>query len=326
MSASAASLGPRTAGTVPDGGDARPPATSPSLLRRVRRSEGVRIVAGLTPALVLIGTLFGTAVVLAVTRSLGTGPSGDEGGATLAAYRRLVADPEFLPSLALTAHVAITSTALAVLLGVGAALVLRRVGRGSRWLTTLFQLNLPVPHVVGAVAILALLGQSGLLSRVATRLGAVEGPAAFPALVFDPYAIGVVAQYVWKEVPFVGIVALAILHAVGDDLDDAARTLGAGPWQRLRHVTLPVLLPGVFAAAIVVFAFAFGAFEVPLLLGRSFPAVLPVLAHRRYTDIDLDARPEAMAISVVITLVVVVAVVLAGWLARRAVWGADHGR
>lgn len=311
----------------PQPGRSQPPApttgagsaTSPSLWLRLRRSTGLRIAAGLAPAGVLIATLFGTAVVLAVTRSLGMGPFAAGDGASLEAYRRLFADPEFPRSLVLTAHVAVTSTLLSVALGIGAALVLRRVGRGSRWLTTLFQLNLPVPHVIGAVAILALLGQSGLISRIATQVGVVDGPAAFPALVFDPYAIGVIAQYVWKEVPFVGIVALAILHAVGDDFDDAARTLGAGPWQRFRHVTLPLLLPGVLAAAIVVFAFSFGTFEVPLLLGRSFPAVLPVLAHRRYTDIDLDARPEAMAISVVITLVVIVAVVVGGVLARRGV-------
>jgi putative spermidine/putrescine transport system permease protein len=53
---------------------------------------------------------------------------------------------------------------------------------------------------------------------------------------------------------------------------------------------------------VIVVAFTLGTFEVPLLPGRSFPSVLPVPAHRRSTDGDLAARPEAMAVSVVITV------------------------
>jgi putative spermidine/putrescine transport system permease protein len=288
-------------------------------LRRALRTDTARAVLGLAPLLLVVTGLFGGAVVLAVTRSLGVGPFTAAGGPSLDAYRRLAAEPEVLRSLGLTSYIALVSTTLSVVLGIGAALLLRRVVRGRRTLTTLFQLNLPIPHVIGAVAILGLLGQSGLVSRIASQAGLLDAPADFPALVFDPFAVGIIAQYVWKEVPFIGIVALVMLRAAGDDLDEVARTLGASPWQRLRHVTLPVVLPGVLSAAIIVFAFTFGTFEVPLLLGRSFPAVLPVLAHQRYTDVDLAARPEAMAISVVITVLVITAVVVASLLARRSV-------
>jgi putative spermidine/putrescine transport system permease protein len=295
------------------------PSTVRTRLRRVLRREHVRTWGALAPALGLVLVLFGGAVVLAMMRSIGLLGTGPQDGVTLDAYRRLFTDPEFARSLALTFHVAVTSTVLAIVLGIGAALLLRPLVRGRRIATTLFQLNLPVPHVIGAVAILALLGQSGLLARVAARTGVIEGPASFPALVFDPYAIGIIAQYVWKEVPFIGIVALAILRTSGDELDETARTLGASPWQRLRHVTLPLLLPGVLSTSVIVFAFTFGTFEVPLLLGRSFPALLPVLAHQRYTDVDLAARPEAMAISVVITVLVLGVVVAGSALARRTI-------
>jgi len=294
-------------------------ATVTTRLRRALRHEHLRTWGPLAPALALLVALFGGAVGLALLRSLGLLAGGAGEGPSLDAYRRLIANPEFGRSLLLTLHVAVTSTVLAVALGIGAALLLRRLVRGRKLATTLFQLNLPLPHVVGAVAILALLGQSGLLSRVAAQAGVIEGPASFPALVFDAHAIGIIVQYVWKEVPFIGIVALAILRSAGEDLEEAARTLGASPWQRVRHVILPLLLPGVLAAAVIVFAFTFGTFEVPLLLGRSFPAVLPVLAHQRYTDVDLAARPEAMAISVVITVLVLVVVVVGSVLARRAV-------
>jgi putative spermidine/putrescine transport system permease protein len=296
-----------------------PTSTVAARPRRRSHQERLRTWGPLVPALTLVVVLFGGAVGLALLRSLGLLAGGTGAGPSLDAYRRLFTDPEFGRSLLLTLHVAVTSTVLAIVLGIGAALLLRRLVRGRRLATTLFQSNLPLPHVVGAVAILALLGQSGLLSRVATQTGVIDGPASFPALVFDPYAIGIIVQYVWKEVPFIGIVALAILRSTGDDLEEAARTLGASPRQRLRHVILPLLLPGVLSAAIIVFAFTFGTFEVPLLLGRSFPAVLPVLAHQRYTDVDLTARPEAMAISVVITVVVVAVVVAGSVLARRTI-------
>lgn len=288
-------------------------------LRRVWRHERVRTVTALAPPLLLVGVLFATAFGFAVTSSLGLSPFVAGDGPTLAAYQRLFTSAEFTRSLALTTYVAVVATASSVVLGIGAALVLDRARFGRRAVTTLFQLNLPIPHVIGAVAILLLLGQSGFVSRLAFQAGLIDGPAGFPALVFDPAAIGIIVQYVWREVPFIGIIALAILRSAGDDLDEAARTLGASGWQRLRHVTLPVLLPGLVPATVIVFAFTFGTFEVPLLLGPSFPAVLPVLAHRRYLDVDLAARDEAMAISVVITVIVVVLVVVGAWAARRLV-------
>ncbi|MEX2532805.1 MAG: ABC transporter permease subunit, partial [Nitriliruptoraceae bacterium] len=232
--------------------------------KRAVRHERIQIWGPLAPALALVIALFGSAFGLALLRSLGLLNGDTASGPTLTAYRQLLNDPEFGRSLLLTLHVAITSTVLAVILGIGAALLLRRLMRGRQLATTLFQLNLPLPHVVGAVAMLALLGQAGLLSRVAAQAGMIDGPASFPALIFDPYAIGIIVQYVWKEVPFIGIVTLAILHSTADDLEEAAQALGASPWQRLRHVILPLLLPGVLSAVVIVFAFTFGTFEVPL--------------------------------------------------------------
>jgi len=64
---------------------------------------------------------------------------------------------------------------------------------------------------------------------------------------------------------------------------------------------------------VLVFAFSFGSYEVPALLGRPYPAGLPVVALQYQQDVDLNSRPEAMAVAVLIA--VVVAVVVAGYLA-----------
>ena len=61
-------------------------------------------------------------------------------------------------------------------------------------------------------------------------------------------------------------------------------------------------MPGVVSASVIVFAFTFGAFEIPWLLGATFPKALPVLAFESYTDVDLAARPQAMAMAMVIAV------------------------
>lgn len=289
-------------------------------MRALLRDERLRPWLLVAPALTVVGLLAGGAVVQAAVRSVSPVRGSGETGLTFTAYRSLLADPELPRSLLLTLYLAATSTLLAVVLGIAAALALRQVAARSRWLTTVFQLPLPIPHVVGAVAVLALLGQSGLFSRIAGSVGLIDDAASFPALVFDPLAIGILAEYTWKEVPFVGIVALALLRSSRvQEQEAAARSLGASSWQRLRHVTLPLVLPGVLSVAVIVFAFSFGAFEVPLLLGASFPETLPVMAFRRHTAIDLAARPEALALSLLMAVVAVACVALAMRVARRTI-------
>jgi putative spermidine/putrescine transport system permease protein len=221
---------------------------------------------------------------------------------SLDAYRAVLTDPGFLRAFLLTFHIAFTSTLISTVIAVAAALMLRRtfVGRGA--INFLFQLNLTVPHIVGAVGILYLFSQSGFFARIAFQVGLIARPGEFPALVQDPWAVGIILQYVWKEVPFIGIIVLAQMQALGTDFESVARSLGASRWQAFRHVLLPLILPGVLSASVIVFAFTFGAYEVPLLLGASHPQALPVLAYRTYTDVDLAARPEAMAMAVVIAL------------------------
>ena len=95
---------------------------------------------------------------------------------------------------------------------------------------------------------------------------------------------------------------LANMQALGEDYESVARSLGATRWQAFRHVLLPLIFPGALSASVIVFAFTFGAYEIPAILGANYPAALPVLAYRKYTDVDLAARPEAMAMAIVIAL------------------------
>ena len=267
-------------------------------------SPRLKIALMLAPALIVLGGLFLGGLAMGFLRSLGLQPGIGAATPGLGAYRDVLSDPDVLWSLALSLHIAGTSTLLSLVIATGAALLLRRaVGRAGAVARFLFQLNLTVPHLVGAIGILYLFSQSGAFARLGFQIGLIERPADFPALVFDPAAVGIILQYVWKEVPFIGVILLAQLQTLGADYEAAARSLGASRWQAFRHVLLPLIAPAALRAGAIVFAFAFGAYEIPALLGQHHPAALPVLAWRSYTDADLAARPQAMAMAMVIATV-----------------------
>lgn len=280
----------------------------------------IKLLAMLGPALGVIGVLFFGGLALVLARSLGLYGLGAD-GFTLAAYGAVLRDPAFGPALGLSLYIAGASTAISALLGVGAALMLRRAFAGRGAVMFVFQMNLSVPHLVGAIGIFYLISQSGSFARLAYAVGAITAPAQFPALVYDPYAIGIIAQYVWKEVPFIGLITLAAMQSIGQDYEAAARSHGAGPLRAFTLVTLPQIAPSVIAASIIVFTYAFGAYEVPLLLGQSHPPALPVLAYRAYTDVDLAARPQAAAMAVVIAAIS--GLLVAAYLAARR-WAGMH--
>jgi len=257
----------------------------------------------LIPAVCVIVAFFLGGLVFGLTRSLNYMPLIGLNDPNFDAYVSIFSNVEFYRALLLSLHIAISSTVIATVLAIACALLLREAFAGKRVITFIFQLNLTIPHLVGGVAILFLLSQSGFVARLGHVFGLIETTTDFPALVFDRFAIGIIAQYVWKEVPFIGVITLAILQSMGDDYESIARTLGANWWKRLRYVIIPLIMPGVLRASIVVFAFTFGAFEIPFLLGQTYPAALPVLAYRSYVDVDLAARPEAMAMAVVIAVI-----------------------
>jgi putative spermidine/putrescine transport system permease protein len=266
-------------------------------------TQRTRIILLLAPAIVLLGGLFLAALGLGLLRSLRYMPAIGLTEPDFAAYAAILSAPGFLASLFLSLWIAGASTLISAALAVAAALLLRETFPGRKLIGILFQLNLTIPHVVGALGILYLFSQSGSFARLAHAAGLISAPGEFPALTHDPFAIGIILQYVWKEVPFIGLILLANLQTIGPDHEAAARSLGASRWQAFAHVLLPLLMPGLAAASAVVFAFALGAYEIPLILGAHAPEALPVLAWQSFTDVDLAARPEAYAMSMLIAVI-----------------------
>ncbi len=277
----------------------------------------------LLPAVVVLLALFVGGLVLGFMQSLGYLPAAGLDELSFEAYRGLLSERGFLRSLIFTLSVSIITTAASVVIAVATALVLRRRFLGRRTTLFIYQLPLTVPYLVAAVGVMTLVSQSGLLARVVYHLGLIAEPAQFPALLYDNLGIGIMLVYLWKQIPFIGLVALAVLQSVGEDYEEQARTLGATGFQAVRHVLVPLIIPGIVPASIIIFAFTFGAFEVPLLLGKRFPSMLSVLAYRLYVDVDLAARPQAMATAVFIALFVLVLVVAYRRLAERQLQGRE---
>ncbi len=274
----------------------------------------VKIALLLAPALLDIGVLFAGGLFAAVLQSLGYLPAIGQTEISFDAYREVLTGEDFVRSFLLTTYVAGASTGVSTVLAVLAALALRRAG--GRLSAIVFQLPITIPHLVAAVGIALVISQAGLGARLAAALGLIGDPGEFPALLYDRYSVGIILTYVWKETPFIALVVLASLRGVAGELEEVARTLGANAWQRFWYVVFPVISPGIIAASLIVFAFTFGAFEVPYLLGRTYPTILPVMAYNEYRDIELTARPVAMAINVLIALITAVFAALYLRLAR----------
>lgn len=269
------------------------------------------------PLGVVLGPLFGGALLMALAQSLGHAPwLGLRAFPDASPYVALWSDPAFWTSVGLTLWYATVATALALALGLALALAMRALP-GARALATVARLPLVVPYALGIALALATMGQGGLLSRLAAAAGWIDDPGQFPRLLHTHAGWGIVAVYVWKQTPFAALALLAVLTGLGREREEAAALLGAGRWTILARVVLPGVAPGLASAGLICFAFNMGAFEVPLLLGGGYPDTLPVLAWRDVSDADLSRRLRGMA--TVVSLVAISAAALWAWarLLRR---------
>ncbi len=262
-----------------------------------------RVLLGLLPVVLLLAVLFGGGLAIAVLQSVGYFTPGGEQALTLAHYRNLFADAEFRDSVLVTLGWSTIASLASLVLGLAVALALRRIARGSHLLNAMLQVPIAVPHLAMAMIAVNLLGQSGLMARLAHAAGLIQAPGDFPEIFHDRYGAGILITYILKEAPFLALVALSMLRRTGLEYEAVAATLGASAWQQFRYVTLPLVAPPLISATLIVFAYIFGSFEIPFLLGRPYPAMLGVLLQRRFLSGELNDRPDAIAVGVLMSCV-----------------------
>jgi spermidine/putrescine transport system permease protein len=153
--------------------------------------------------------------------------------------------------------------------------------RNSRSLTTTVYLSLVTPEIVLGVALLAF--YQLLLAPVSALLGMHT----------------VILSHIAFSLAYVVLVVLARLRTLDPRLEEAALDLGANEWQAFCRVTLPLLLPGIAAAALLAFTISFDDYVITSLVAgvdsETLPMVIYAMARR-------GVRPEVNAVSAVIVV------------------------
>ena len=173
---------------------------------------------------------------------------------------------------------ALASSAVSSVIGTMAALSFARYRlRGQAVLQLLLFPPMAMPWLILATAMLIFFYRSGIGRGLHAMLLA----------------------HVALALPYVIIVVGARLRSFGQDLEEAAATLGANPWQTFFRVTLPMIAPGVAAAALFAFAISFDQFVTSYFLSPPGVSTLPV---EIYASIRKGFTPEINAISTIIII------------------------
>ena len=166
-------------------------------------------------------------------------------------YRELIADGRFWKSFGRSMIFVLVGTPLRVGLALLVAIILnRKVMRLSPAFRTLFFLPvMAAASIIGVVMTFVLSPNNGPVNKVLLTSGLVESPIEFLS---DPKLSlwSVLLVHVWKNFGTTMIYWLAALQTVPEEYYEAARIDGAGSWQLLRHITMPILIP--FALIIIV--------------------------------------------------------------------------
>ena len=257
--------------------------------------------------LLLLPFLLVTALVLVsvwtvLIQSLGVIPAFGLTTPTLQYYVQVFSNADFLSSVWVSLRIALWSAVLATVLGVLVSAALIRCGKTSGGFLYAVRLPILVPHAVVAVFVVQILGQTGLLARFAYAFGWISNYTGFPQLLYTPSFLGTILAYLWKEIPFVAYFILAFMGSISHTLGEAAENLGASPVRSFFQVTLPLSIPVISRAFLIIFIFAFGGYELPLLLGSTLPKALSVQTYLAYMNPNLLERPLAMAMNGVMLL------------------------
>jgi len=189
--------------------------------------------------------------------------------------------------------VATVATIFATAIATIGALVLARGGnfRGKTVSLGLITLPLMVPEIVTAVAVLI------FFNAIALKLG----------------LINVIIAHITFCIPFAFMPIRARLEGMDTSLEQAARDLYASEWETFRYVTMPLLMPGIVAGAMLSFVISMDDFIITLMVAGAGSTTLPVYI---YSMIRRGLTPEINAVCTVL-LFVSVAIVTAYWIVSK---------
>ena len=212
--------------------------------------------------------------------------------------------------------IASLTTALTTLLALPLAHLMTRFDfRGKTLLGGLLLVPMIMPPFVGAIGLSQLLARFGSVNLFLMNLGILRPDDPIDWLGRGGFW-GIVVLQVLNLYPIMFLNVSAAMANVDPSLRESAQNLGAGAWRLFRTITLPLILPGWFAGAVIVFIWAFTDLGTPLIFG--FSRVVPVQIFDAVND--LNTNPIGYAL-VVLVLVLTVALFL---ISKRALAGGRY--
>jgi len=238
--------------------------------------------AWLTVAVMCIGLLC-VFLIGPLAGMLGKSLVGANGQIGLGGYVRFFSDPSYRSVFFNTLILGVAVTVTSMLVGGAMAVIVARFRFPFAGLVTALPLvTLVIPDVVVAAAWLLLLGKQGLVNTVLAPTGlALPSLYSWWGLVF----VMTLNNYVYA---FVAV--LVGLKSMDRNLEEAASSLGRPIGRVLGGVTFPLLLPSIFAGALIVFTHVIGSFGVPAILGARTP-VLAVKAYNEFVS-EMGGNPQ----------------------------------
>lgn len=236
-------------------------------------------------------------------------------GFTLKYWQKMLPNGELWQSLGYSFYLTFVSLLPATLFALLLVTRFKRIITHTR-INYLIYLPLAIPAIVAAFVVMQLLSKTGLLSRILYQLGMIDQLTQFPDFINDPYGLGILFTHWLLATPFLTVMFLGMYDGERlNDLEQVAVTLGATRWQAYHRVVIPALLRKGYPTVVLYGIFIFGAYEVPLLLGRQSPEMISVLATRKIKErYDLLQLPEGYVLAILYSLLMIISVL---WLLRK---------
>jgi multiple sugar transport system permease protein len=263
-----------------------------------RRRLGWAPYALLAPSLVYLAVFF----ALPMVNAFGLAFQGDAGGYSLEPVRRMLGDERFGDALTTTLLLVVIIVPIQFAVAMSMALVVNARLKGTDLWLYIFALPLGISELAAGIVWFSIFTEQGWLNSFLTQLGVLDRPFIFlnyqrPILL----VLTIVVAEAWRATSIIMVILVAGLQGIPRDYLEAADVFGATPWQRVRHVILPLLRPSIRVALILRTILAFQVFATVIALAGSATNVLAGEAYRWYQNLR-DARVAAAYATLILIL------------------------
>jgi putative spermidine/putrescine transport system permease protein len=256
----------------------------------------------LTPLVLPFVFLFLFGIFITIAQSFGFFVFSYKYQDLLFAYRKLFSDLWFIKSFVFSIYIAFFSSIISVILGTLISYLIRGLPNRLQKYTIFYKIPLILPHIAAAYIIILLLSSSGFFSSLLYNLHLIKSVQEFPKILYSSTGLDIIAAYIFKETPFVILLVLSVMNKINRQELDSARMLGAGKRLIFTRIVLPHIFPVAGTTFIILFIYSFGAFDIPYVIGESYPGMLSLRIYSIYFNRGLEERPVAMAMLSIIFL------------------------